>query len=336
MNTGILLLGEHHHRRLAGLASLIEELGFQTLWYADEKFYRDPWVGLAVAATATSNIRLGTCVTEPYTRHPALIAMAIGSLDEVSGGRAILGLGAGGPGFPALGVERRNPPQAMREAVGLVRQLLDGQAVELRGQLFSFKGSLNFRPSRRIPIYVASRGPRTLKAAGEVADGVIVAPYASPQGVKAALDRIYEGLRAKGRAREDISVVSRVDVAFHDDADLAREAVKYWIALPLWGSYPNWSYLDPLPKAAISNQLVEIVAQRDYSLIAQAARYIPDTLVDHLAVAGTGPQVVAQLRQLVAAGIDELIIHPVPVGHLSLEETLGLLSHKILPEVFKP
>lgn len=336
MKTGILLLGEHHHRRLAGLAQLIEDLGYDALWYADEKFYRDPWVGLAIAASATHRIALGTCVTEPYTRHPALIAMAIASLDEASGGRAILGIGAGGPGFPALGVQRKDPPTAMREAVTLIRQLLSGQKLDFSGELFSFRGGLNFLPYRRVPIYVASRGPRTLAAAGEVADGVIVAPYASPQGVLAAMQRIDDGLRRTGRKRSDISIVSRVDVAFHADDAKAREAAKYWIALPLWGSFPNWSYLEPLPKVDLPPQLKDIIAKRDYSLIGEAAKYIPDALVGHLAVAGTVPQVVHQLRELISTGIDELIVHPVPVGHTSLEETLGLLATHILPEVVKP
>ncbi len=105
VRAGVLLNAEHEHQRLIAYARRAEELGFQTLWYADERFYREPYVGLAACALATSRIRLGPAVTDPYTRHPALTAAAIASLDELSGGRAVLGYWAGLSGFHNLGIQ---------------------------------------------------------------------------------------------------------------------------------------------------------------------------------------------------------------------------------------
>src|SRR5690349_9456848 len=101
----ILLNAEHDHQTLMQLARQIEARGFSTLWYADERFYRETYTGLAVCAMVTERLLLGTGVTDPYTRHPALTAMAAGSLDELSGGRAVIGFGAGRAGYHNIGIE---------------------------------------------------------------------------------------------------------------------------------------------------------------------------------------------------------------------------------------
>src|ERR1700761_3094700 len=88
----LLLVGRYPASEFRRLA---EEAGYDGLWHADERFFRDCWAGLTVAALSTSRIRLGICVTDPYVRHPALTATAFATVDEISGGRAVLGLGAG-------------------------------------------------------------------------------------------------------------------------------------------------------------------------------------------------------------------------------------------------
>ena len=114
--------------RLTGdRARLAEACGFDAVWIADERFYREAYSVLAQVASATDRIRLGPCVTDPFARHPALTAMAIATLDEISAGRAVLGLGAGVSGFAELGIRPLRPPRAIREAIGLIRALLRGE-----------------------------------------------------------------------------------------------------------------------------------------------------------------------------------------------------------------
>src|SRR5579859_774461 len=162
---GLLLLPERPVPQLVERARRAEALGYDAVWVADEKFYRDPWVVLSAIALATEKVRLGTGVTEPYARHPGLLAMAAATLAELAPGRVVLGLGAGGPGFPPMGVERRHPARAIPEAVAIVRSLLAGERVDFAGEVMSFRGgSLNFE-TRELPIYVAARGRRMLAAA---------------------------------------------------------------------------------------------------------------------------------------------------------------------------
>src|SRR5215467_15829232 len=158
MNLELLLLGDVPVPRLIERAKLAEANGYAVVWLADERFYREVYSCLGQLAAYTSRVLLGPCVTDPFARHPALTAMAICTLDEISGGRAILGIGAGISGFAELGIERRKPARAIRESIELIRALLGGGAVDFAGEVIACRGGrLSFAPSRPTPpIYVAS------------------------------------------------------------------------------------------------------------------------------------------------------------------------------------
>src|SRR5437870_7334373 len=107
---GIGLTGAESPGKLLQLGRRLDAgSAIDCLWVTDERFQRDVWVNLGMLATATRRLRLATCVTDPFIRHPALTASAIATVDELSEGRAILGLGAGFSGFTALGIDRRAP-----------------------------------------------------------------------------------------------------------------------------------------------------------------------------------------------------------------------------------
>ena len=162
--------------RVLEAAAVCEQAGMDSFWVADQRWMRDVYVTLGALAASTHRIQLGTRVTDPYIRHPALTAVALATLDEASGGRAVLGMGAGGSGFAQLGLRREHPATAIREAVALIRQLWRGQQAEFHGQLIDWAGGgLEFRCRPDIPVVIAARGPRLLELAGEIADGAIVA-----------------------------------------------------------------------------------------------------------------------------------------------------------------
>lgn len=306
---GLLLLPDQPISDLVQAARRAEQLGYDNLWVADEKFYRDPWVTLAAAGLATSTIKLGTGVTEPYARHPALIAMAMATLEELCPGRAIVGLGAGGPGFPPMAVQRTRPARALPEAIQIIRGLLRGERVDFEGEVLSFRGgSLNFKPLRELPVYVAARGERVLASAGAVADGVIMAPFASPQALGYAAGLVRRGAERAGRPCPKL--VARIDICFGRTTAEAREAVRYFVALPLWVSYPNWAYVQAMGVEIDSAELRSLMDQRDYRDIGLAAPLLPESMLDHFAIAGTPDEVETRLRE-VAPLVDQLIVHPV-------------------------
>src|ERR1700756_6038059 len=160
MTLQLLLLGDVPVAQLGERARLAEANGYSAVWVADERFYREVYSCLGQIAANTAKVLVGPCVTDPYARHPALTAMAIATLDEISGGRAVLGIGAGVSGFAELGIERKKPPRAMRETIEVVRALLRGEQVDYSGEIISFRdGHLSFKPRRAdVPVYVASNG----------------------------------------------------------------------------------------------------------------------------------------------------------------------------------
>jgi 5,10-methylenetetrahydromethanopterin reductase len=329
METGLLILGEHPPRLLIELAQLAESQGYDVFWYADEKFYRDVYIGLTTVALHTKRLRLGPCVTEPYARHPALTAVAMATLDEVSDGRAVLGLGAGGSGFPAMGIARTRPAVAIREAVTIMRRLWHGETVAYQGEVLScHHGRLNFSATRSLPIVIGTRGHHTLKMAGAVADGVMIAPYASARGLTYAMDRIHAG--AKERR---VQIIARVDLCVSDtDPQAARQLVKPMIVLPLWNSYPNFRYLEVLglevPKALCAQ-----LAKRDYGLIKPSAPLVPDAFVRHLAVAGCRAEAIDQLQEIAATGVDQITIHPLLLPGQTLPAVIRHFAQDILPRM---
>ena len=116
------------HDENVRLSVLAETLGFDVVWIPDERFYRDCYVTLADVAERTTHVALGPCVTDPYSRHPALTAAAIGTVDELADGRAILGIGAGALRLLRDGDDARDrPATAIREAIALIRRLLAGE-----------------------------------------------------------------------------------------------------------------------------------------------------------------------------------------------------------------
>jgi 5,10-methylenetetrahydromethanopterin reductase len=316
---GLLLLPDRPVPELARLASLAEELAYDVLWVADEKFYRDPWVVLAAAAGATSRIRLGPGVTEPYARHPALIASAMASLEELCPGRSVVGLGAGGPGFPPMGVERRRPAAAMADAVAILRGLLAGRRVDHEGAVLSFRGgSLSFRPRYEPPVYVAARGRRMLAAAAVCGDGVIMAPFASREAVTRAGAVVRSAARAAGRPAPHL--VARVDVCVAQDPDAARRAVRRFVALPLWVSYPDWGYAEGLG-VRLPDGLRDLMARRDYRDLEAAGELLPGEMLEHFAIAGAEAEVERRVTELLPL-VDQLLVHPVPAPGDSRERLM--------------
>src|SRR3954451_6887758 len=124
--------------KVTATARLAEDLGFKLFGHADQRFRgeKDAFVALAADALATERINVGPCVSDPYTRSPAMLAVATATLDELSGGRAFLALGAGGSGFAEMHLERLHVNDALRECITMVRGLLAGETVNLDGRAF--------------------------------------------------------------------------------------------------------------------------------------------------------------------------------------------------------
>ena len=309
MNLQLQLLGDVPVPRLVDRARIAEANGYSAVWLADERFYREVYTCLGQIAAHTTKVLVGPSVTDPYSRHPALTAMAIATLDEISGGRAILGIGAGISGFAELQIDRRKPARAMREAIAVIRALLGGETVDFRGEVVALnRGRLSFPALRAlVPIYVASNGPVGQQMAAETADGIIMQACASVEEVHAFRAAVEDSADRAGRDPQDIRVIARLKhLHNHRRPRCARRSASF--SRPL--SRCRLSYLRTVASQGLALPPEEVarVAGAPYS--AGMAPYLPllplitDWHVDALTLAGTVEEVTEHAVALCEAGVE--------------------------------
>lgn len=318
-------------QQLIEVVELCERLGYDQFWHANHKLDRDMMVGLTLAAVHSQRMTLGTFVVDPYVIHPAMTAAAVATLDELSGGRAVLVLGAGMMGFRAMGIERRKPLVAIEEAIHIIRRLWAGEMVTFAGQVVQVKAArLGFSARPDIPIFIAARGNRMLRLAGQVADGAMISTYATPEGVQHALNQVAQGAQEAGRSSESVAVILRVDTCINEDVQAARAAVKPIIAGSLGSSYPDRGFVEAVG-LIVPAELEAIIREGDEGRIWAAAPLVPDEFVEHFAWAGTAEQVAAQVARVVAVEISNVTILPNPPE--AVRPTLCAFANEVIPKV---
>lgn len=316
-------------------ARAAESLGYRHLWATDDRLQRDVFVVLASIALATSRLRLGPGVTNPFSRHPALITTAIATLDELSGGRAMLGLGAGGTNHRALGVRREAPVAALGESLDLIRGLLAGRTMTVSGQVRSEAAQLDFVPVRSsVPLYLGARGPRMLELAGEKADGVILGNVATAAGWAYAFERITAGLVRRPQSLHEIELVAWVYCSIADDSEAALDAIRPMVATSLATSRASLARLGleaPLPYVRRMDALGWSL-ERD--AVAHAGEAIPPETLRWFGLAGTPVECAASLSELVESfpQISQVVLVPAAPAGGRVEDVVRRFMLEVVPE----
>lgn len=230
---------------LFGLANLAEALGFERLWFpdhllnvGDDSPAADAWTAIAAVAARTKRITLGTAVSDPHRHHPAVLAQRVATLDQLSRGRVILGLGSGeAMNLDPFGIPWNKPFTRLRESMAAIRHLLDSrEPLTCEGEFYRFRNAvLSVRPwrDRRIPIYLAALGPKTLEFAGRHADGwfpVVIPPahyasYAEPMLTAAA---------QAGRSPDGIDRVVMLPLVLTTDEEKVRRRAREYAMSLVW------------------------------------------------------------------------------------------------------
>ncbi|MGH2963536.1 MAG: LLM class flavin-dependent oxidoreductase [Solirubrobacterales bacterium] len=308
-------------------ATEVEELGFDFLWLNDDRLGRDPFALLAAIAQRTERIRLGPGVTNPYSRHAALIATSMATLDELSGGRAVLGLGAGGTNHSALGIRRTAPTKALREAVEVIRGLLTGAHVTVEGRVVTaHDASLDFEPHRdRLPIYIGARGPRVLQLAGEIADGTIVGNVATEEGWSYAKRQLDRGAaRAGGRRLEELELVAWLYGCVCNDESAALEAIRPMVATSLATSRPILDALGIDMPSAFAREMEAREWSMSWEVVAEASAHVPDEIVRCFGLAGNPAECRDRLAKLLRKfpEISQVVLVPFAPAEGSVDGTI--------------
>jgi len=302
MEAGLSVWLDRPVTEAADMAVAAEKAGFGDLWVPDHYFLRDVYVAQAVMAERTSAIRLGTAVSAALLRHPSLLASSTATIDELSGGRAILGLGTGGFEFPSqLDLRADSPLTLVKEAVAITRQLFAGGS-DVNGRVFTARGARLGWDTRPIPIYLAARGPKMLELAGEIADGVITHGLA-PSHLEFVQERIAAGADRAGRDPEACELCMMFGVEIDDDEDAAIDRQRPHCTIMAGGAYaesliPIYG-LDPAEvaplKAAVSAGAPD------------AADLVTPAMVRAFTLSGSEATLAAGLRDLAAAGVGRVI-----------------------------
>ena len=307
---------------IADLAELAEKLGFAGIWIADsQSIFRDALAALTLSATRTRTLSLATAVTNPVTRHPATIACSFATLDELSGGRAILGIGVGESSVETLSLRPARLAR-LEQAALVLRALMAGEEVDWDGARIRMPWS-----ARTIPIVFASSGPRSLETAGRAADGVLFQVGAEPAMVRYAFEHIDRGAAGRKVTRY-MRLACSVD---HDRATARRVAAGYVAAAAgtIFRSAPA-EVLD----GALRRDISALKKRYDYyahtSSNATHAELVTERIMDAMAIAGSPADVIPRLRELSALGVDEFVL---TITAPRPEVTLRILAEEVLPHL---
>jgi 5,10-methylenetetrahydromethanopterin reductase len=339
LRTGLLVLPSRPVAELAALAARAEALGYDDVWLADERFFREVYASLTVLAQATSRVRLGPCVTDPYSRHPALTAMAVATLDEIAGGRAVLGLGAGVSGLRELGITTEKSAVALREAVALIRRLLAGETVTVKGQQIAFTdGRLDFAaPRAELPIYVASQRAAGCRVAGRLADGAIMQGALAEPLVRFFRDTVHAAAREAGRDPARLDLVARLNVCVHDDRAAARDVMRPTIVRSLTAQRPDFftfATAGLTVPPALREKLLALAYTHDPAPLRALAPEIPDAFVDACTLTGAPDVIAAEVGRLARSGVTNVLVYPLGVDG-RVDETVERFQREVMPRVRK-
>lgn len=342
MQFSIASLGEEPAHRFVSFVQLCEQLGYDGFAHADEKWTRDVWVRLALAAAATSRIGLAITVTDPYTRHPALTAQAAATLGEASHGRLRIMLGAGSHFETMPGYASVRPAVGIRESIEVMRGLWSNDRITVDGEVIRFvEGTLDFplRPQDVPSVWVAGRGPQILATGGAVADGVLIGSFATPEGVAWAKGEVARGLAKAGRTWSDIRLASwlYVSILEHDD-DPIPDGVRRGVSHALWSSRRIVTgLLEGLDLGDGADEFRTFLrdAPDEWSpgVMAELRRLIPRGVFDVLSLCGTSARIADRIRALEAEGISEIVAWPFPVDGQDVEDFAVQLAHEVFPRV---
>ncbi len=286
------------------LAQVAETAGFDQFWVSHDLLVRSAPVILSAVAQATSRIRIGTCIVNPYTLHPSEIAMMAATLDELSDGRFNLGIGAGAAEFLKwIGIPQERPVHDTRQAIEQIAAVLAGEPAPG----WEPEAYLRF-PARPVPIYLAAMSPNMLRLAGEVADGVLPLLF-PPEHYETVQPLVAQGAARVGRPQDEVDIAACVWCSVSKDREAAENALKDKIA------YYGHA-LSPLIRQRLG------VTQEDFRPIEHAlmterdlpkARSLVDERMMRIGIVGTPQDLIPRLEHLVELGVRHLSFGP-PLG----------------------
>ena len=292
------------------LAKLVDEAGADRLGISDVAMLRDTFLVQALCAQATNRVQIGSLVSNPYVRHPAAVATTLATLNEISQGRAFLGIGVGA-GLSGLGIDQSRPARRLEEFLLLVGRLLSGEKLDWDGPAYRIRGAQIARDiACRIPVVVGTRSRQVAILAGSMADAVVV----GAREMRAdALERyrgwVHQGARAAGRDPDEVEIAPRVTLCVSQDGEAARRSVTLYTAHYLSLGSVEQSGLEPERFEMIKRLAGEATGwyfEPEVRYSEELDQLITPDLIERFAVAGTPKECLEQVRLIADMGYDSI------------------------------
>ena len=315
MKFGIEFVPNQPLDEIVKLVKLAEDVGFEYAWITDHYNNKNVYETLALLAVETETIKMGTGVTNPYVRSPAIAASAIATIDELSNGRATFGIGPGDKAtFDALGIEWTKPVSTIKAAIDDITTLLEGGKTEAGAALGGVKAV-----QEHIPIYMGAQGPKMLETAGAIADGVLI-NASNPKDYEAAMPMIKKGI---GESDKAFDVGAYTATSIGTDSEAAKNAARIVVAFIAAGSPPPVIARHGLPEG-INEKIGACLGKGDFG---GAIGLVSDDLLEAFSVCGTPEEFVPKIEALADMGVTQYVAGS-PVGK-NVEESIKLLGDVI-------
>ncbi len=323
----VMLTGMYPMSSFVGWAKRIEDYGFDEIHIADDLVFRPAWPILALIGANTSRIKVGPAIVTPQIAHPVYHAANLAALDEITGGRAICGMGRGGFN-PLIGVVNPEKPIKMvKEAYLLMRRMLSADRTPFDGEFFKATSDLYYqfevtRPD--MPIFIGTWGPKMAKMAGTIASGFKADCTWSPSYLAELREQFFAGARSANRDPEKLDVIVGPLCSLSRDRDVARDHIRGLLAL-LQPSLAPMTY-----NAGITDDEIQAAFKAfNDGDVARAKSLVSDKAIRAFSVTGTPADVIPQIEEMIAAGATHIAFGP-PLGP-DFDEALDLLAKDVLP-----
>ena len=309
-------------RVVAERSKYAEDNGFEQVWIAESHLTcRDHNIALALAIEKTSHVKIGPGVTNPVLHDDSVAASAIATLDELSGGRVLFGIGSGDTPVYTLGKKMARLAR-MRESIAAIRAFTRGETVE-----YAEGVNVNMWCERDIPIYTSAEGPRTLSMSAEVADGVIVGSGVYQETVDWVMKYLNEGMENRDSSLGEMDIIFGAVVSVDTDSVRAREKVRARVANRAHHNFRMT--LDSVPdpyKPEIKHLLdnFDVSNWRDPKHVP----LITDYILDRFTITGTPGECVDRIQEIESYGVKSIMIDP---PNQDFDESLKMFTEEVLP-----
>jgi 5,10-methylenetetrahydromethanopterin reductase len=292
-------------------AQRAEALGFEAIFFADSQMNNvDPYQAMAMCAVNTKTIRFGTAVTNMVYRDPTITANSYATLNEISQGRAIVGMGTGDGPVYSLGRTATKLAEFER-GLRVIRDLLNDRGVDVPRSKERAGGNVKLKAGKRpVPIYISAEGPKTLRVAGRTCDGVILGTGFDKRVTDWARQQVAAGAKEEGRKPEEVDIMPAGMIAVDDDGDLARQRVRSRMANRAHHNFRFTMETVPEGEAAGTNKFMD---NFDISKPIEERinpNFVTDYLLERFTIAGTAAECIAKVRRLEAEGVKRILLTP--------------------------